>query len=492
MNLTHLRTLITEGVEGHPIVTALFALARDSLVYLAGTAMIGLSNFILLPLYTRYLTPAEFGVYALVEITVLILVAVTQLGFRASYLKWFADTKPSRRGELLGSTLIVGALAAAIGGGLLTLAVASPLGKQWLQTATGSLAWMLLPIVLFENLQGLLLTDLQARRQAVAFSVSAVARLLAIVGASLWFLGVKKQGVAGIFLGRLFGDGTSVALLAAFCFRSTAPRFAWPIVVPMLRYGLPLVWSALTAMMLDASGRYFLGHYGTVEQVGLYGVGVKISNIMQVIVVQPFGTAWGGLMFQIAHWPNARLIYSRTLSYAFIVAMTVAAVMMIFSPGLLAVFTTPAYAPAIAVTPWLLLPHALRILEYWACLGLYLTKRTTWVAATYSAGLMINLLANWFLVPRYGMFGAAVAWVVSLILIIGIMAWLANRCYPLPYIGRYLLGGLGIWFFSMVVIYSTPMSVTLPDLLISGMVSLAMLIGVGIFFYWDFQIQGPR
>jgi len=99
MNLTRLRTLVAEKDKGDPVMMALLALARDSLVYLAGAAMIGLGNFVLVPLYTRYLAPAEFGVYALVDIIVLILVTVTQLGFGVSYLKWFADVGRSRRGE---------------------------------------------------------------------------------------------------------------------------------------------------------------------------------------------------------------------------------------------------------------------------------------------------------------------------------------------------------------------------------------------------------
>jgi len=134
MNLFRLWTPNAGEGKNNNVATALFALAGDTLVYLAGAAIIGLGSFILVPIYIRYLTPAEFGVYALVDVIILILVTVTQLGFGVSYLKWFADIEPSRRGELLGSTLAVGAMAATIGGALLALAVAGPWGERWLQT----------------------------------------------------------------------------------------------------------------------------------------------------------------------------------------------------------------------------------------------------------------------------------------------------------------------------------------------------------------------
>ncbi|HLB46635.1 MAG TPA: hypothetical protein VJL59_06385, partial [Anaerolineales bacterium] len=122
--LARWRTLLADKGKNNPVLAGLLALANDSAIYLVGVVMIGLGNLVLVPLYTRHLTLAEFGVYALVDITVLILVTVTQLGFGVSYLKWFAELDPSRRGELLGSTLMISSLAAALGGGFLMTAVA--------------------------------------------------------------------------------------------------------------------------------------------------------------------------------------------------------------------------------------------------------------------------------------------------------------------------------------------------------------------------------
>src|SRR5690606_9161966 len=91
-------------------------LARDYIIYFAGAIAIGLGNFILVPLYTRSLTAQGFGVYAIIDVTILLLVLVTQLGFGVSYLKWFANIELSQRGELLGSSLILSISAAFIGG----------------------------------------------------------------------------------------------------------------------------------------------------------------------------------------------------------------------------------------------------------------------------------------------------------------------------------------------------------------------------------------
>ena len=76
---------------------ALVSLVNDSATYLLGGVLLGAGNVILIPLYTRTLRPSEFGAFALVDVTVLLLVAITALKFDVSYLKWFAELEPARR-----------------------------------------------------------------------------------------------------------------------------------------------------------------------------------------------------------------------------------------------------------------------------------------------------------------------------------------------------------------------------------------------------------
>jgi len=405
-----------------------------------------------------------------------------------SYLKWFADVGTSQRGALLGSTLTVGALAAAVGGGFLALAVVSPLGEQWLQTTDRGFAWMLLPIVVLENLQGLLLTDLRARRQAIAYSSLAVIRLLTLIGASLLFIVVQNRGIGGIFLGRLVGDGISVLLLTMFCLRSTALRLEWSIVVPTVRYGLPLVWSALMGIMLDASGRYFLSHYSTLEQVGFYGAAIKIANVFQMSINRPFGVAWGGLMFQIVKWPNARIVYSKILAYVFVISSSAALILALFTPTLFAILATAAYAPAMTVFPLIVLMRAINIMEYPAAIGIYLAERTKWLASIYSVGLMINILANYSLVPKYGMFGAAWAWVTAWMVITGLTAWIGQRYYPLRYEWRLFLIPVALWGFIVLGQRGIVPLLTKLHWPVQILLALVIVFGVGTLLVQDFRI----
>ncbi|MEM4546812.1 MAG: oligosaccharide flippase family protein, partial [Nitrososphaerota archaeon] len=437
------------------------------------------------------LSPAEFGVYSLVDITILVLVTVTQLGLGVSYLKWFADLGETQRGTILGSTLITGSLAAFVGGGLLAIVVASPLGERWLQIPERSFAWTLLPIVVLENVQGLLLTDLRARRKAVIFSAAALIRLLAILGASMWFIVVQQREVAGVFLGRLAGDSIGVLMLAALSLRSTALSFAWPVVAAMVRYGLPLIWSGLVWIMMEASGRYFLSHYSTMEQIGLYSAAIKIANIFQMLVTQPFSVAWGGLMFQIVKMPNAPLVYSRITSATLVISVIIASIVALFGPELLALLTAPTFFAAEQVLPILLLVRIVQTMDYPVSAGAYLGGATWLMAFLWTFGFGLSIVANVLLVPENGMIGAAVAWLIGEIAIMILLGLVGRFYYPIRYELLPFMFALGVFFCLLEFKKVAYRSVTLTIILSFGLI-LAGLTFLGLNSFRKLEQKGGK
>lgn len=420
----------------------LAAVVNDSLIYLAGAAFIGLGNFILLPLYTRALSTAEFGLYALLDVAILIVVTISQLGLGISYLKWFADVEPERRAELLSSSTMA-SLGAGIFGGAILLAIVQ--ASAWASPAGRLVPWLVCLIVPMETLQVLLLADLRARRRSVLFCAAAVARLLIMAGASLWFVQVERQGIAGVFMGRAIGGASGVILLGLICkpFRAHCCRL--PLMREMLGYGLPLVWSALVGVGMDASGRFLLARQVGLDQVAIYAVALKIAAVMQVCFLQPFGTAWSGVMFQMGRDEGAPATITGILSCAFVAGMTLAAVISIVSPIVLPLFGNTVYRGAAVVIPWLLLPSTFRILEYWSSLGLYTSRHTGWIASIATGGAAVNVAMAALLAPRLGAQGAAIAWNAGLLVAIGGYTVLGRRYYRLPVNWQALALGLLVW-----------------------------------------------
>lgn len=468
------------GAESAPWAAAGKALLKDSFGYLVGAALLGFGSVVLVPLYTRCLQPAEFGAYSILEITLAIVVSAATLKLDVAYLKWYAETPPQKQSSLFGTVLAASLAAGVVGGTLLSLSTGSAWVSHGLGLGNQRIGWVLFCLVVAENGQALLLTRLRAERRVLLFSGCMFLRLVVIVAASCFFLLRARLGVEGIFLGRLCGDLVATAVLALLLLPGARIGFDWARVRPMLRFATPLLWSTFAAMLLDASGRLWLTRFCSLREVGLYGAAIKVSSVSQIFLTQPFGAAWGGLLFQIAKWPDARLIYSKILTYSFVASLTVALLLTGCAPLLLSLFTNRAYHDALSVLPLVFLARALAILEFPASVGIYLSGQTLWFPATYTAGLLVALGSGWLLVPRFGMAGSAWSWILAWICIGGSMLAISHRYYPLSYNWRLMALPVVSWLLLLVSrtqVSFLPRALPLPYL---AMTSLAG----GCFAFW--------
>ena len=491
------RFQVLKRLSQDPIGEVLCSLVGDSAAYFAGGILLGLGNIVLIPLYTRTLGPKEFGIYSLLDVTVLLLVALTALKLDVSYLKWFASSEPEQHGELLGTMLLTGLGASTLGGVVFSLLVASRVGQSWLHVSVQTYAWMLLPIVVLENLQGLLLTDLRARRRAIAYSGAALVRLTCIIFASYYLLAVRHSGLSGLFLGRLVGDVAGVLYLCTIGLRSVSWKFVPSLLRPMLSFGMPLIWSTFAVTLQDAAGRYFLSRYGSLDEVGLLGAAIKVGSVFQILVAAPFGVAWGSLLFQIAKQPNARIIYTKILNYVYVFALGAALALTILAPTLFHFFTAPAYYSAIELLPLILLVRAMNVIEQPSATSIYLTGRTELFAGIWTVALTLNLLMLYELVPRYGAIGVEWAWFLSSASVPLLNLTIGRRFFPLnispklvvvpivAWVAVTRLLPVSSWDFSPTRIW---LSVLAAALVVFGMASL-----LASDFYWmrrEFNARG--
>jgi O-antigen/teichoic acid export membrane protein len=474
------------GGEGaNEFSTVLHNLLGDSAQYFVGLVLIGAANTVLLPLYMRYLDPAQFGLYALIEVASLALIAVSGLGFNTSYLKWHAEANPENAPRLLGSMLIISGLAALAMGSLLAAIVGSGAGARLLGRSTKEFAYLLLPLVLFESIHSVFDNHLRGSRRPAALSIAAVTRVIAIALVSIWLIAFQHRGLVGLFQGRVVGDvvGVSVALL--YCRRDLSLRFSRSLSIAMLRYGLPLVVIALMMLGLDAVGRYLLNTYGSLDQVGLYAAGIKISNLMRILFVAPLAAAWGGLLFQIPKRPNAQFIFSKLLGYILLASSAIAVTLAFMTPALFAIFSAPSYRPAISLVPWLLLVQVLAVVQYPISTGMYVGNATRWLIPVYAAGLALDVVLGRVLIPRYGMYGAAWAYLCGSAAICALMIAVGQRHYPLQFEWEPLVLSLALCALVPMIRYSGLLNLDGKSIVLQAFCSAVAVAGVAAYLVRD-------
>ncbi|MBI4371136.1 MAG: lipopolysaccharide biosynthesis protein [Elusimicrobia bacterium] len=421
-------------------------LARESAVYGLSTVLGRLLSFLLVPLFTHLLDRAQSGVVQTVYAYVAFLAVLYGLGLDVAYLRLGRRDGGPDGAAFGGALACVGAAALAVSTGLYACAgsAARLIGipsefADVVRCAAGILALDALALVPYAELRG-------AHRAPAYAGVKLAGLTLNLVLAWIFVRGLGL-GVRGVFLANLAASAAGLALLAPL----TAARVSRPDlrrVRELLLFGLPLALAGLGSMIVQVADRPLLARLAGLPAAGLYGNCYKLGVLM-MLVVGMFDQAWKPFVLERASRPDVDRLIARVLTYfAAIAAWTFLAIAHFVEPAVTApIFAGrplfhPAYWDGLRVVPVVTLGYLFNGFYFVMLAPLLIERRTASVGLATWAGAALNVGANFLLIPRWGIMGAAWA---TLLAYAGMAAavWALGR-RPVPYEGRRLLL-LGAW-----------------------------------------------
>jgi O-antigen/teichoic acid export membrane protein len=429
---------------------------KANVAYALGNAANSAALFLLVPFLVNTLSPIEYGAWSLFELGILLLNMAILAGMDVGLMReyWFLEGEPERR-RLIGTVLI----AASVWG----VGLSGTLGATlWLlqgqfdifSTSQLTPDWVviILAIGILEAIFALLLTLFRIREQAslfVALSLGRMVLFLTMAITGVWLGG----GLSAALFSRLLASLAGVIGGGLLIREYLAVEYDWQQFRRVLRYGLPLLPASLASYILFASDRYMLQHFSTLEKVAIYSFAYKIATILDVIVTRPFAMDWAPRRFKIATAADAPRKYAQVLVLYAFVAIGFALVVIALTPPLYAWLVPPLYQAGIGAVPVILAAYVIYGLSYPLNIGIMLKDRTNYLPVVSWIAAGVCLLLNTWLIPRFGMLGAAWATVVAYIFWTVSIAWISLRLYPVPYsprqIGWVVLMGVvgygGIW-----------------------------------------------
>ena len=387
-------------------------LGRHTLIYGAGIVASKLASFIMLPVYTRYLTPADYGVLELLSMTIDVIGTVAGIGLSASIFKFYADFQPKGEEKQIISTAGIAALAIACVTAGLGLLFSPMLSRAVFDHGIGSdplyfRLFFLIYLVQTAEMVPLLL--LRARHESVAFVAASVGKLVAMLTMNIIFVVVLRMGVLGVLISNLAVSAVSATALTSYAIWRTGPHFSRQKFMMMARFGYPMVFWLLSNFVLVFSDRYFLNHYSGPAVVGIYSLAYKFAFVLTAFAFTPFQMVWEPQRFALARGERASEIYARVFTYLNVALGGMALVMALYVMDLLRVMAAPAFLPAYRLVPLIL---AAQVIYHWTAfcnVGLFLRDKTRVLARLSVVAVVAVLALNILLIPRFGVWGAAVA-----------------------------------------------------------------------------------
>ena len=409
-------------------------LVRTTAVYSFGTLFTQVISFLLLPLYTRYLGPEDYGNLSLLFVYSTALGLLTEFGLVSGMMRFVPTATSLEKKQLLSCIfwffVSVGSLV------LLTVWEFASVFQQWLvPSAPIDSNWILLATgtaVLNPLARGLLKT-LQIRKQAFAFVGTSFLQFLTSVTVTVYLVVWVEMGVEGVLLGQLSGQALLAirSLVIHVPFMATRPtRSAFD---RLMSFSLPLIPANLAALIIALSDRFFLERLATLEEVGIYAVADKMATVLQVLLVSTFGNAWHQFVFTRQTDPRLPATFreaSRVYGVLFLTAITL---FSLFVPDLLRIATTEEFVRGYRLVPLLCIAPLVQGWVLFAYDGIHLSGRTGVIPKILGSGMVANLILNAVLIPEYGMYGAAVATALSMLGIAFGAYWATVERYPVQY-----------------------------------------------------------
>jgi O-antigen/teichoic acid export membrane protein len=260
----------------------------------------------------------------------------------------------------------------------------------------------------------------------------AVLHLLITVTASIYFVVVLRVGLIGVFWAQLLAYAICGPLSLFFLRPMLSWRLNWGQVRAALAYGAPIVPASLLRWAQRYADRFILLALVGVEQVGLYGFGMRVSSLL-LFFTAPLELAWTPFALSIAGQPGHRESYARILcGYAAFASLGVTT-LSLFAGDLVRLLAPATYWSA----RWVVGPLAGVVVMDTAfvlvAVGVMIAKKTPLNVVGFAVGTTVDLIGVILFAPRLGIPAAAAAWFVASVCSVTVIFAFSQRHYPIPY-----------------------------------------------------------
>ncbi len=426
-------------------------LASQTAIYGLSSVVGRLLNYLLVPLYTRYFLPAEYGVVTEFYAYVAFLVVLLTYGMETAFFRF---SKKEGATNVYSTTLISLLASSLVFIGLVFLN-SDGISKLMGYANNPEYIQYFALIIGMDAIASISFAKLRIQEKAIRFAFVRLVNIAINIGFNLYFIVYLELGIEYIFIANLIASVVTLILLFPEMIRSTwvFDRKLWK---QMMVYALPLLIAGLAGMTNETIDRILLKYLlpnsnNAIAEIGLYGAFYKLSIIM-TLFIQTFRFAAEPFFFAQEKEGKGRKIYADVMKYFTIVMAFIFLGVTIFYDFIKGFLGSEYHDErGFLVVSVLLLANLFLGIYYNLSIWYKLTEKTKYGAYLSIFGAIITIILNFTLIPILGFVGSAWATLACYFSMTIASYFIGRRHFPIPYnirrIGLYLFNMLGIYFF---------------------------------------------
>ncbi len=420
-----------------------FAALGSIAFYAAPMAVRFAASMAVIPVYTRLLTPADYGVLELLDLTSFLIAALIGSNFGLAVFYYYAAGRDDReRGAVISTaylgSYILSALPAALG-----WAAPGFLSQFVFGTRDYALhVRIVLSTVALSFPAEVGLCVLRAMDRARTYMILSVCRILLGLLLSILLLVQFQAGVLALLWSSLAVTAMSALLAGWMCLPFLRHALQLPLFLKQLRYSWPLSVSALASLILDFGDRYVLQRNVSMADLGIYGLAYKFGMIVAFASLV-FNQYWKPKMFSVVQSPGGDALYVRVFTYYLLALTSLVIGLTMFGLPLLHIAVGKDFLGAVDLIPWLAVLYLIRAAGDFFRNAFYLERATAREAQVTWLGAVVCLAGYFLLIPSWKLWGAILATGISFIFMFAAGHRMAQTMRPFPFEYRRLLLAAG-------------------------------------------------
>lgn len=455
-------------------------LVKHSAVYSIGTLLSKIIGFLMIPVYTRFLMPEDYGIIELLALTTDVIGMVLAVGIGDAIYRFYFDSEDDEVRKQIVSTALLTFGVIGFTGLLLISTFSNPLSLLIIGSEKYSSYFLITFTTLwFNTLFEIGSTYLIIKQKPFIFISFSIGRLIVALSLNILFVVYYNMKVLGIVLSSLFTAIVGAVALLSIIIPQIGLSFSYKECKKMLVYGLPLIPSRLASFVVNVSDRYFLNYFSSLSDVGIYSLGYKFGLIGHYFVTSPFFQAWAPRRFEIFKQENAREVFSKVLTYFILISTFFGLVIALFSKDAIELVATPAFYDAYKVVPIIVLCYLILSLQYHFEIGILIHKKTKLIMYINLTVGILNLLLNFILIKRFHIWGAALATLFCMLFKVALTYKVSSKLYPIPF----EFDRVAKIFITAFVLYLTGTFITTGYFLSSALLKSIILLGFPLLLY---------
>ncbi|MFH1097649.1 MAG: oligosaccharide flippase family protein [Candidatus Desantisbacteria bacterium] len=453
-----------------------------SVVYGIGSIVGRLMGFLMVPIYTRYLNPKEYGLIEILDLNVCIISTVLIAGFAAAVSKYYFYYKDENdKKEVVSSALIFNILTGLLGS-LILLVFSRQFSTAFFKTDTYTYYFQLSFITLiFEACLSTPFAYLRVKEVSTFYVTISILRMFLGLVLNIYFIVFLHIGILGVLYSGIIVGVVSSGYLIYYTVRDVGISFSYSKLKEMFLFGVPLIPADLGMYLLNYLDRFFLNRFCSLGMVGIYALGSKFGMLLNTLIGQPFTMIWVAFRFEIAGREDAKEIYARILTYFEFVLIFLTLWLILLIKDIIGIVAGKEFIEAYKVVPLIAISCLFFGANYVLRVGLYLEKKTKWVPLTVWVPIVFTVILSWIIIPMYGMIGAGMLKILSYFSMAATAWFISQIFYPISYEFKRILKML----LAAILIYLVSLFLPVMSLWLSLIVKslLAMTFPVLLYFF---------